>query len=642
MARAPALSEHCCWVCSTCPFGKVKPDCGGQGWLDGRTKRGLTSVVGHITRAVQAGASKHGLLFEPRGLLDDEDELETLAWGIIDQVLPTRVGMEECEKCCDVCRDKGLQQLKHVDILVQVINIACGPGTVSIPATPPQPRAATAAAAAAAAAIPAVPPSNSAPPTQGTKRGLGPARSANAPPPLTPPSTPIDDAEDEENQPPDDTAVQEQQKLKRQKHAVVQAKSELTQKHARLQAEHAILREQHTALQGQHTALRAEAEASRGFKTRARAAEARLAELEPGQAEVEMEAEGSAEITRLTGELEASQKICEELRRKADEWRTDLKGIKLNLKEVGHNKRSWTGEKPRMIAVDAHLSSSVPLDKTIQRLQRDLVGLGAEVKSGTSDKIGDGTDVTISGMTESMGQIKWQLAHDVANLFEGEFAVPSEKPSPPPGSSMEAHADCRTGPIETDSKDDWYRKFVFEPWSEWKDSSSDANAKTLCELPGNWEQMCKIEGAEAYINRMTPGGAPGPAGREWRKAKVKFVGCLGLTFMTDDTSKFNQRNMSAILIGGPGLTDEGEVRLLALHELFGAGGNTGDLDQILKELVSFRDWQRSIGVPETKLLYLYHFVSFCVDNCNGMTGPRAGLVAKVNQVRTVCCVVLLL
>ena len=139
-----------------------------------------------------------------------------------------------------------------------------------------------------------------------------------------------------------------------------------------------------------------------------------------------MEAEGSAEITRLTGELEASQKICEELWRKADEWRTDLKGIKLNLKEVGHNKRSWTGEKSRMIAVDAHLSSGVPLDKTIQRLQRDLVGLGAEVKSGTSDKIGDGTDVTISGMTESMGQIKWQLAHDVANLFEGEFAVPSE------------------------------------------------------------------------------------------------------------------------------------------------------------------------------------------------------------------------
>jgi hypothetical protein len=266
MARAPALSEHCCWVCSTCQFGQVKPDCGGQGWRDGRTKRGLTSVVGHITRAVQAGASKHGLLFEPRGLLDDEDELETLAWGIIDQVLPTRVGMEECEKCCDVCRDKGLQQLKHVDVLVQVINIACGPGTVSIPATPPQPRAATAAAAAAAAAIPAVPPSNSAPPTQGTKRGLGPARSANAPPPLTPPSTPIDDAEDEENQPPDDTAVQEQQKLKRQKHAVVQAKSELTQKHAKLKAEHAILREQHTALQGQHTALRAEAEASRGSR----------------------------------------------------------------------------------------------------------------------------------------------------------------------------------------------------------------------------------------------------------------------------------------------------------------------------------------------------------------------------------------
>ena len=103
MARAPKLSAHCCWVCSTCPFGQVKPDCGGQGWRDGRTKRGLVSVVGHVTRAVTAGASKHGLLFEPRGLLDDKDELDALAWGIIDEVLPTRVGMEECEKCCDVC-----------------------------------------------------------------------------------------------------------------------------------------------------------------------------------------------------------------------------------------------------------------------------------------------------------------------------------------------------------------------------------------------------------------------------------------------------------------------------------------------------------------------------------------------------------
>ena len=94
MARAPKLSAHCCWVCSTCPFGQVKPDCGGQGWRDGRTKRGLVSVVGHVTRAVTAGASKHGLLFEPRGLLDDKDELDALAWGIIDEVLPTRVGME--------------------------------------------------------------------------------------------------------------------------------------------------------------------------------------------------------------------------------------------------------------------------------------------------------------------------------------------------------------------------------------------------------------------------------------------------------------------------------------------------------------------------------------------------------------------
>ena len=46
MARAPKLSAHCCWVCSTCPFGEVKPDCGGQGWKRGGTKRGLVSVVG--------------------------------------------------------------------------------------------------------------------------------------------------------------------------------------------------------------------------------------------------------------------------------------------------------------------------------------------------------------------------------------------------------------------------------------------------------------------------------------------------------------------------------------------------------------------------------------------------------------------
>ena len=120
----------------------------------------------------------------------------------------------------------------------------------------------------------------------------------------------------------------------------------------------------------------------------------------------------------------------------------------------------------------------------------------------------------------------------------------------------------------------------------------------------------------------------------FQERKISFEGVLGLTFMINDTTKFNLRNMSAMLFGGPGLSKDGEVRLLRLAERFGKGGNSGDLKLIMVELVSFRDWQRSLGVPEDKLLYLVDFVSFVVDNCNGMTGPRAGLVAKIEQVRS--------
>ena len=149
---APVSRVHCCWVCSVCPRGEVKPECGGQGWKGtpaspAGAKRGLVSVMNNIVQALHAGQKKHGLLFK-RGMLADKHEMRGLAEAMLERVLPTRAGMEECEKCCDVCRDKAIKRLlEDKDHLLFELNHVLEDGDkVKLPG------AATTAAAAAAEA----------------------------------------------------------------------------------------------------------------------------------------------------------------------------------------------------------------------------------------------------------------------------------------------------------------------------------------------------------------------------------------------------------------------------------------------------------------------------------------------------------
>ena len=69
-----------CWIGSTCPLGKLKPECGCEGWIKGRrhTLRTSKTVRDRIVHLVQDLAERHGLLTQPRGLLDSGAELEAL------------------------------------------------------------------------------------------------------------------------------------------------------------------------------------------------------------------------------------------------------------------------------------------------------------------------------------------------------------------------------------------------------------------------------------------------------------------------------------------------------------------------------------------------------------------------------------
>ena len=116
---AMSLKVHacCCWACSICPLGELKPPCGGQGYRQGGLKRGFECVLNRIVKAVRDGAKQHELQFK-RGMLDDDGEMGALAEAMIARLLPTKVGMEECMKCCDVCMRKAMAKLRDQQSLL--------------------------------------------------------------------------------------------------------------------------------------------------------------------------------------------------------------------------------------------------------------------------------------------------------------------------------------------------------------------------------------------------------------------------------------------------------------------------------------------------------------------------------------------
>ena len=126
-----SLKVHacCCWACSICPLGEEKPPCGGQGYKKGGTKRGLASVLNNIVTVVRSGVEEHELVLPRRGMLKDDAEMEALAEAVIERELPTKPGMEECYKCCDVCRDKAKARLRNKEHLLGVLNLVLAVST---------------------------------------------------------------------------------------------------------------------------------------------------------------------------------------------------------------------------------------------------------------------------------------------------------------------------------------------------------------------------------------------------------------------------------------------------------------------------------------------------------------------------------
>ena len=248
-----ALSAHCCWCCSVCARGELKPPGGGDGWKKGRgRKRGLDSVMTRLSTVVTEAAERLGVLLTPRNLLQDETEKTTLLHGLIEVLLPTIPGMEECMKCCDHCYKNGTQRLDDPQFLIQSINKACGEMVARLPDAG---KPAAAAAAAAAPPSPALSPVAEMVGEAEPKRkraGLG-ERDANAQDasPAAPPQ--LDRAGDE-----NDSSVAAVQQQKQLKVAAQHAKSKEKKRREKYQATVAVREEQNSELSQRIMELTAE------------------------------------------------------------------------------------------------------------------------------------------------------------------------------------------------------------------------------------------------------------------------------------------------------------------------------------------------------------------------------------------------
>ena len=108
-----AVAGSCCWVGSVCSLGKTKPPGACDGWIKGRAleRKGVVSVLNRTVKALKDEIAQHNLQC-PGGVLADAAELGALAEGLIGVFLPTAVGMESREKCCDKCFGAGMAKMK--------------------------------------------------------------------------------------------------------------------------------------------------------------------------------------------------------------------------------------------------------------------------------------------------------------------------------------------------------------------------------------------------------------------------------------------------------------------------------------------------------------------------------------------------
>ena len=398
------------------------------------------------------------------------------------------------------------------------LNHALGDGAVRWPGAP-----------AGASATPA-PPVVVVPKSQVKKRGLSASRSPNraagddAPAAAASAARHPDDARDgAENRPPDSPdprsaaeLTAEIHTLKKQKHAAQTAKSKVKKSRDGHKGQAAWLAEQYEAMSAEVQQVRAEMEA-----VRAQNHELKRRAQQAGGAEAKMSSEKEDEEGRLVERLQAElARVHTELAAEAQKeagYRTSLEGVRLQIRELGFNSHHWAGTPTRMACAKLHAVGSVPLEKCLPNLLIGLRAFGTDVKCDVSDS----TEVTIGGITESFGMIRWQLAEDAARVHNPSFVVPPKAPKPALGAAMEADPTAESGPLKSNPDLAWYRREVIAAVEKWRKESAQAENELI-----EMVEKGRVLTAKEYLDKH--------CGGNW--TKVRFRGCGGLCLMIDDTS----------------------------------------------------------------------------------------------------------
>ena len=509
----------CCWIGSIDPHGELRPKCGCLGFRDwkGKNKAALRTaktVRAGVIDLVRDLEKEHSLLVTPRGLLDDAGELEALADALLDRWLPARAGMEECVKACTVCVERRLAAVREqpADFVCAELNACLGDaGNVSVSGAA---AAVPAASAGSAAGSPAV--------SKATlKRALSPRRQnaaassgAHAAAPATPPR------EGQENQ--DPGAEPREFELKKQRKTHQRSLSKVTISREQWKGREAYLKEKCDDMVETIEVLTAKNDQMHEYKRRAQVAEARVRELER---QLEGREAETGSVQQMAPELREGieMQVRLDLGHQMDRdgvddvhYRTSLSGVKLNLRRCGYNSRHWTSQPTRMACAHAHIFGGAALDQALPNLLTALKAFGTDVKCTVTDS----TEVTIGGISESYGQIRWQLAMDCARLHAPAFEVPDEPPTPTDGAAMEAHPSADHGDLEPDG---WWKEAVFDKVEEWDTQHGQAEG-LLVDMPE--EDGSQLLSAKEFMARHHGG--------IW--SVVKFTGCAGLFLMIDDTS----------------------------------------------------------------------------------------------------------
>lgn len=270
-----------------------------------------------------------------------------------------------------------------------------------------------------------------------------------------------------------------------------------------------------------------------------------------------------------------------------------LEGLSLNLVGKGATGKPRLLERYRDVIVELSELYHVAQEKVLGCLLMVLRATGLTVECSVTDS----DEQLVQAVAETGELLKQQLTHDLVVAQDPEFVAPDVEqtfPDSDDDTPMLARPRADEGPVEAVSGE--WREQIAEKIREWTEKHNQEKGE-LVDMP---EDARKLESYRDFNARH-----PGYSDAELRDL-FKGLGCAGYALYVDDTKKFNLRNQSSILISGVRLTDAGKPRVFALTELFGKGGATGDLDEILTKMEEQRQRMQAHGQQDVgKLMYLY-------------------------------------